>query len=106
MNTATLWLVIPLTAVVTFVIKGAGPFAMGDRQLSPALLRVVALLAPALLTALVVTSALADGRALHLGADTAGVAVAGILLWRRAPILVAVLVAVLVTGLLRAAGVD
>jgi len=65
---------------------------------------VVVLMAPALLTALVVTSALADGDRLHLGADTVGVAVGGLVLWRRGPLVVAVLAAVVVTALLRLSG--
>ena len=105
MSPTTLWLVIGLTAAVTFAIKGAGPAAMGDRQLPAALSGVVVLLAPALLAALVVTQALADGPALRIGADTAGVAAAGLLLWRGVSILPAVLVAVVVTAGLRALGV-
>ena len=49
-------------------------------------------------------NALADGNRLHVGADTAGVAVAAVLLWRRAPVLVVVVVAAAVTAGLRAAG--
>jgi len=54
---------------------------------------------------LVTTSALADGDRLHVGADTAGAAVAAVLLWRRAPVLLVVVAAAGVTALLRAAGV-
>lgn len=105
MSTGTLWVVIALTSAVTLLIKGAGPAAMGDRQLPRRLSGVVALLAPALLAALVVTQALADGPALRIGADTAGVAAAGLLLWRGVSILPAVLAAVVVTASLRAMGV-
>ena len=103
---ARVWLVIALCAAVTFAIKGLGPAAMGSRQLPPRLARVVGLLAAALLSALVVTSALADGQRLHVGADTAGVAVAGLLLLRRVPVLPVVVAAAAVTALLRRAGVD
>ena len=106
MSDGRVWLLIALVAAVTVAIKGIGPAAMGDRELPPRAAGVVALLAAALLTALVVTSALADGDELHVGADTAGVAAAGVLLWRRAPVLVVVLVAAGVTALLRAAGFD
>jgi hypothetical protein len=58
------------------------------------------------MAALVVTSALADGTELRVGADTAGVATAGVLLWRRAHLLVVVLGAAAVTAGLRALGVD
>ncbi len=68
-------------------------------------MRVVVLLAPALLAALVVTNALADGDRLRVGADTAGAVVAAVLLWRRAHVLVVVVAAATVTAGLRAAGV-
>ena len=98
------WLLIALVAAVTVVIKGVGPATMGDRELPPRLTGVVVLLAPALLAALVVTSALADGDRWHVGADTVGVAVGGLLLWRRAPVLVVVVAAAAVTALLRLTG--
>jgi branched-subunit amino acid transport protein len=100
------WPLVGLVAAVTFVIKGAGPAVLGSRQLPPRVVRVVALLAAALLSALVVTNALADGRRWHVGADTVGVAVAGLLLWRRAPVLAVVLAAAATTALLRLAGLD
>ena len=98
------WTTIALVALVTFTIKGIGPALLGDRPLPPAFSRVVLLLAPALLAALVVTSALADGPRLQVGADTAGVAVAGLLLLRGVTVLPAVLVAAAVTALVRLAG--
>jgi len=101
-STATVWLVIAGCAVVTFAIKAAGPVALGGRRLPDRFTGVVALLAPALLAALVVTSALADGEDLHVGADTAGVAVAGVALWRGASVLAGVALAAGVTAGLRA----
>lgn len=92
---------IAAVAAVTMLVKGIGPAAMGERVLPAPVLRVVTLLAPALLAALVVTSALADGTRLHVGADTAGVAVAGALLLRGLGVLPAVVVAAVVTALLR-----
>jgi branched chain amino acid efflux pump len=100
----TAWALIGGCAAVTFAIKAAGPVALGGRELPPAFARVVTLLAPALLSALVVTQALADGRHLAVAADTAGVTAAGVLLWRGAPIAAAVVAAALVTAGLRALG--
>ena len=99
-----LWLIIAGTALVTAAIKAAGPIAFGGRELPPRVAVVIALLAPALLAALIVTQAFADGGRLALGADTAGVVVAGIVLARGASILVGVGLAVVVTALLRALG--
>jgi branched-subunit amino acid transport protein len=98
---ATWWAILGL-AVTTFVIKAAGPVLLGGREPSPAFLRVISLMAPALLAALVVTNALTDGRHLAVGADTAGVAVGGLLLWRGRSLVVAVVAAVVVTAGLRA----
>jgi branched-subunit amino acid transport protein len=100
----TAWTLIGGCAAVTFAIKAAGPIALGGRELPPWFSRVVALLAPALLSALVVTQALADGEEISVAADTAGVATAALLLWRGASIVVGVLVAALVTAGLRALG--
>ena len=104
MSAATVWLVIGLCAVMTAVAKGVGPAVTGARELPPPAARVVALLGAALVSALVVTNALADGDRLAVGADTLGVVAAGLLLWRRAPVLVVVLAAAATTAALRAAG--
>ena len=101
----TVLLVIGLCALTTYAAKGIGPATTGGRELPPAAVRVVGLLGPALLAALVVTNALADGDRLHLGADTAGALVAAVLVWRRAHLLLVVLVAAGVTAGLRALGV-
>ena len=61
-------------ASVTFAIKAAGPVALGGRELPRWFTGIVVLLGPALLTALVVTQALAHGHHVELGAQTAVVA--------------------------------
>jgi branched-subunit amino acid transport protein len=101
---AVLWELIAGCAVVTFAIKAAGPVALGGRELPPRFAAVIAVMAPALLAALIVTQALADGERLHAGADTAGVAAAGIVVWRGGSVLPAVALAVAVTAGLRALG--
>lgn len=100
----SVWPTILLVAVVTFAIKGVGPALLGSRPLPPAFARVVVLLAPALLAALVVTAAAAEGPRLQVGADTAGVALGGLLLLRGVGVLPVVLVAATATALLRLAG--
>lgn len=89
-------------AVVTFLIKAAGPVALGGRDLPPAFRSVIMLLAPALFAALVVTEALADGTDIAVGPETAGVAAGGLVAWRTGSIVGCVLVAAAVTALLRA----
>ena len=97
-----LWLLIAGCVAGTVVVKAAGPVLLGGRELPAAMIRVVALMAPALLAALVVTAAFADGRDLHVGAETVGMLAGGVLLWRGRSVVLAVLLAVLVTAGLRA----
>ena len=102
MTAGVAWAVVGGAAAVTAVIKGIGPFALGGRELPEWFSSVVVLLAPALLAALVVASTLADGRNLHVGANTAGVAAAGVAFWRGASVIVGVVIAAVVTAGLRA----
>ena len=99
---AELWGVVVACAVVTAVIKGAGPVAFGARALPAWSAGVIGLMAPALLAALVVTSALSEDGRLAAGPQTAGVALAGIVLVRGGSVLTGVVVAVAVTAGLRA----
>ena len=65
--------------------------------------RIIPLLAPALLAALVITETFGgDHRSLVIDARAGGVAVAGVAIARRAPLPVVVLVAAGVTAALRA----
>ena len=105
MSRGDIWLVIALCAAVTAIIKGAGPVALGGRELPSWFNGVITLMAPALLAALVVTQALADGERIAVGADTAGVGLAGVALWRGLGILPAVVLAAATTAGLRALGV-
>ena len=100
--TATIWWTIAGCTVVTAVIKGIGPVAFGGREMPPRVVGVIALMAPALLAALVVTSTFAVGDRWHVGAHTVGVAVGGVILVRKGPLVVAVAAAVAVTAALRA----
>ena len=96
------WLLILGCAALTVAIKALGPVLLGGRELPAWFDRVVVLLAPTLLCALVVTSVLADGRSWSVGAHTAGVGVAAVMLWRRWSLVLCVVVAVVVTAGLRA----
>ena len=102
MSSATMWGLIAGCAVMTAIIKGAGPVALGGRELPPWFSSIVALMAPALFAALVVTQVLADGRDLGVGADTAGVALAGVAASRGASVITVVAIAAVTTAVLRA----
>jgi branched-subunit amino acid transport protein len=100
-----LWTAIILVAVVSLTIKAAGPALLGDRELPLWSRGIIALLAPALLAALVVT----DVAGSHwsdanwpVAGGLAVVAVTRLLL--RVPMLVAVLAGVATTALMRLIG--
>jgi branched-subunit amino acid transport protein len=99
------WATVAGLAIATAAIKAFGPVVFGGRELPAVLARVIPLLAPALRAALVITETLsAPGRSLVLDARAGGLVVAGIALWRRAPLYVVVLAAAAATALLRAIG--
>ena len=102
MSTGTTLTLVLACAVITAGIKATGPVALGGRDLPLWFSGVVAMMAPALFAALVVTQALADGRHWAVGADTVGVALSGIAAWRGASVIVVVTIAAVTTALLRA----
>jgi uncharacterized membrane protein len=98
----TLWVTIVAVAVASAAIKAAGPVLVGGRELPPRVTSVIALLAPALLAALVVTETFGEDGHLVLDERAVGVAVAGVALALRVPILGAVALAAAATALIRA----
>ncbi len=97
----TIWVCIAVTAVISFTVKAVGPFLLGRRPLPDRAQAVVALLAPALLFALLVTDLLGPGWDAVDFTLVAGVAAAVVARLCRMPMLVSVAVAVAVTALLR-----
>jgi hypothetical protein len=93
--------VIAVLALATAALKLAGPLALGGRPLRPGLMNVVTLLASALLAALVVVETFGKGRSLVLDARVLGAAFAAVAVWRRAPMIVVVLGAAVVTAVAR-----
>ena len=61
----TLWVTIIAVALANAAIKAAGPVLVGGRDLPPRVVAVIALLAPALLAALVVTETFGEERHLQ-----------------------------------------
>lgn len=99
-----LWVAIVAVTLASAAIKGAGPILVGGRELPPRVNAVIALLAPALLAALVVTETFGDDGALVLDERALGVGVAAVALALRAPVLLAIALAALVTALVRLFG--
>jgi branched-subunit amino acid transport protein len=101
---SALWVAIVAVTLANAAIKAAGPILAGGRELPPRLGAVIALLTPALLTALVVTGTFGEGGQLALDERALGVGVAAVALALRAPVLLAVVLAALVTALARLLG--
>jgi branched-subunit amino acid transport protein len=101
---ANVWISVGGLCAATAVIKAFGPLMFGGRDLHPSLSRVIALLAPALLAALVITQTFGSGRSLALDARAAGLAAAAIAIALRAPLTIVVVCAAAATATLRALG--
>jgi branched-subunit amino acid transport protein len=99
---SAVWITIGGLTIGTAAIKAAGPLLVGGRRLPPFPMRVIALLAPALLAALVVTETFAREGELTLDARAAGLAAAGIAIALRASLIVTMVAAALATAGLRA----
>lgn len=96
-----MWAAILVGSAACYAIKLAG-LSVPERILADArVLRVAALLPIALLAALIALQAATDGRAVVVDARLAGMAVAVVAQWRRAPFLVVVGAACVATALMR-----
>jgi Branched-chain amino acid transport protein (AzlD) len=97
------WITIAALCAGTAAIKAAGPLAVGGREPSRRAAAVIRLLAPALLSALVVYESLnAGGRGIDVGARLVGLAAAAVALALRRSLIVVVIAAAAATALARA----
>jgi branched-subunit amino acid transport protein len=96
------WAAVVLVGAGTICLKAVGPVLLGGRTLPDWVNAPIGLLAPAVLAALVVTQVVGGERELVLDERMAGLAVAVSLLLVRAPLLVVIFAAALVTALARA----
>ena len=97
----TVWVVVAAVGLGTVALKGVGPALLAGRRLDGSMARVVGLLAPVMLVALVVTQTVGGNRALVFDSRLGGVAAAAVALRFRAPLVVAMALAAGVTVLLR-----
>jgi uncharacterized membrane protein len=96
------WTSIAVVAVANFAIKAAGPVLLGGRKLPPLVVEVIALLAAAILTALVVVGTFSEDGRLSVDAQTVGVGVAGVAFLARLPMLAAIGLGAVTAALIRA----
>ena len=94
------WAAIVVLAFGTYALKAAGPMLLGGLTLPRWLGELTALLPASLLCAIVVVGTLADGRSLTVP-RAAGLAAAGVAVWRRAPFVATVFVGTAATALFR-----
>ncbi|MEV0323146.1 AzlD domain-containing protein [Streptomyces sp. NPDC050658] len=97
-----IWIAIGVTFVGCYLVKLAGLLVPAGALERPLVKRMAALLPVALLAALTAQQAFAEGRELVLDARAAGLAAAALALLLRAPFLVVIGAAVVVTAGLRA----
>ena len=96
------WTLVVLLAAGTYGLKVLGLVIIGDRQLPPVLERGVALIPVALLPALIVSGTFSVGQHLQIDARVAGVGAAAIAAWRRAPLILVIVIGAGVTAAVRA----
>ncbi|HSE82501.1 MAG TPA: AzlD domain-containing protein [Gaiellaceae bacterium] len=99
---STTWIVVAAVGTATIALKSVGPVLLGGRPLPTHLTGIVALLAPALLAALVVTQVVGGDEELVLDARLVGLGAAVFAILVRAPLLVVVVAAAAATAVVRA----
>src|SRR4030095_7080035 len=95
------WLLILIWAAGTVLMKTLGPVLAGGRQPPAPLTRVITLVAPALISALIVTGTFTQGQQLIIDARAAGVGAGAGAVWFRVPSVLAMLIGAIVCALLR-----
>lgn len=98
------WFLIFALAGGAFGFKLLGLVIIGARELPAVVERCLKLIPAALITALVVKDTLSIGQDLVLDARAAGVVVATLAAWRRAPLVVVIALGASVTAIVRSSG--
>ncbi len=98
---STVWIVVIVVGAATVALKATGPVLIGRRSLPESVAGVVALLAPVLLAALVVTQTVGGDNELVLDARLAGVGAGAAAIAVRAPLPAVVVIAAAATAITR-----
>ncbi len=96
------WTVLLALCAISYALKAVGPLLAGGRQLPPGVRQVADLVAVPLLAALILVQTIGDDHRTAIDARVPALAVAAVLVWRRAPFLVVVGAAAATAALLRA----
>jgi len=95
------WVLIIALAVGAYAFKFTGLVVLGGRTLPAPFERCLALIPAAVISALVVKDTVTQGRDIVIDARAAGIAVAVLLAWRRAPLIVVIVAGAAATALVR-----
>ncbi len=95
------WTLIILLAVGAYAFKVTGLIILGGRSLPPVFERCLCLIPAAIITALVMKDTFTVGQDLTLDARALGIAVAVIAAWKRAPLILVIVLGAAVTALVR-----
>jgi branched-subunit amino acid transport protein len=95
------WTLIILLSLGAYAFKVTGLVILGGRSLPPIFERCLALIPAAVVTALVMKDTFTQGQELVLDARALGIAVAVIAAWRKAPLIVVIVLGAAVTALVR-----
>ena len=95
------WTLIILLTLGAYAFKVTGLVFLGGRSLPPMFERCLALIPAAVVTALVMKDTFTNGQDLVLDARALGIAVAVIAAWRKAPLIVVIVLGAAVTALVR-----
>lgn len=99
----TVWITVAVLCVGTALLKASGPLVLGTRRPPERALNVIAFVAPAVLTSLIIYQTFGDHPSgLTVDARLVGLGVAALALAARAPMLLTVLLAAVATALTRA----
>ncbi len=98
------WALVFGLAACAYAFKVLGLIVVGDRKIPAALDRCLMLIPAALVAALVVKDTFSSGQSLVFDARAAGVGAAFVAAWRRAPLIVVIVVGAVVTAAVRRLG--
>lgn len=98
------WTLVLVLAAGAYAFKVTGLVVLGGRTLPSVMERCLALIPAAVITALVVKDTFTLGQDVVLDARAAGIGVAVIAAWRKAPLIVVIVLGAAVTALVRKLG--
>lgn len=96
-----IWIAVLVASLGVYLFKLVGMSVPPVILSRPTVQRIAALVPIVLLSALIAVQTLGNGQSIHVDARLAGVAVAGLAVWRRAPFLLVVVLAAITTALVR-----